>query len=116
MGIVLHQDTSHAKKAAGRKASLTGDYSLQDHYLDQFQYLPGLKRLLGTASLVDGAVKSASDYSYSADRYSGKHFRIIGDASGMVYIFPNVCRPSLTMLLSLYRSTVLVGSSAPSTV
>ncbi|KAJ2923819.1 hypothetical protein H1R20_g13276, partial [Candolleomyces eurysporus] len=84
VGIVMHQDISNAKKAAGRNASSSGDFSLRDHYLDQFQYLPGLKKLLGTASLVDGAVKSASDYSYSADQYSGDHFRIIGDASAFI--------------------------------
>lgn len=85
MGIVLHQQISNAKKAAGRDASANGSYSLRDHYLDQFQYLPGLKKLLGTATLAGGVVKSASDYSYSADRYAGNHFRIIGDASGKCY-------------------------------
>ena len=87
MGIVMHQDISNAKKAAGRNASSSGSFSLRDHYLDQFQYLPGLKKLLGTASLVDDAVKSASDYSYSADQYSGNRFRVIGDASGKVICF-----------------------------
>lgn len=85
VGIVLHQQISNAKKAAGRDASANGSYSLRDHYLDQFQYLPGLKKLLGTATLAGGVVKSASDYSYSADRYAGNHFRIIGDASGKCY-------------------------------
>lgn len=79
---MLHQETSNAKKAAGRDASANGSHSLRDHYLDQLRYLPGLKALLGTASLAGGVVKSASDYSYSADRYAGDHFRIIGDASG----------------------------------
>lgn len=84
VGIVLHQETSNAKKAAGRDASANGSHSLRDHYLDQLRYLPGLKALLGTASLAGGVVKSASDYSYSADRYAGDHFRIIGDASAFI--------------------------------
>ncbi|KAF5320184.1 hypothetical protein D9611_010302 [Ephemerocybe angulata] len=84
---VLHQVTSNAKKAAGRDAAASkgnNSYSLRDHYLDQFQFLPGLKKLLGTGTLAGGVVKSASDYSYSADRYSGDHFRIIGDASAFI--------------------------------
>ncbi|TEB26484.1 FAD/NAD(P)-binding domain-containing protein [Coprinellus micaceus] len=84
VGIVLNQDISNAKKAAGRDASVNGSYSLRDHYLAQFQYLPGLKKLLGTATLAGGIVKSASDYSYSADGYAGNHFRIIGDASAFI--------------------------------
>lgn len=88
MGVVLNQDISNAKKAAGRDASVNGSYSLRDHYLAQFQYLPGLKMLLGTATLAGGIVKSASDYSYSADGYAGNHFRIIGDASGEYRLYP----------------------------
>lgn len=60
--------------------------SLKAHYLDQLQYAPGLRDLLGNAQFKgygpDSEVKSASDYSYSASCYAGDHFRLVGDAAG----------------------------------
>lgn len=60
-------------------------------YLDTLELAPGLKKLLGDGKLVDhlgtdnnnqNMVHTASDYSYSSDRYSGDGWRIIGDAGG----------------------------------
>ncbi|KAK7055108.1 hypothetical protein R3P38DRAFT_2845154 [Favolaschia claudopus] len=92
VGIVMDIQTSAAKKAAGSaaKAGSGGTYTLQDHYLDQFVFVPRLKKLLGGAELVidtsgqNATVKSASDYSYTASAYSGDHFRLVGDASAFI--------------------------------
>jgi len=60
-------------------------------YLDTLELAPGLKKLLGDGRLVDhlgsdddnrSLVHTASDYSYSADRYAGDGWRVIGDAGG----------------------------------
>lgn len=76
----MHQTTSNKKKATlkpdGTRPSLT------EHYLDQLQHVPGVRELIGDkGSFIPGSTKSASDFSYSATRYSGDHFRIIGDAA-----------------------------------
>lgn len=72
----MNKDASLRKKSAlGQAGSLT------EHYKDQFQYTPGLKKLLENASL-NSSVKSASDYSYTASTFSGDHFRLAGDAGG----------------------------------
>jgi flavin-dependent dehydrogenase len=81
----MDQNISNEKKAAGRAAAADGNHSLKDHYLEQLKLVPNLRNLLGGASLKDTLVKSASDYSYSADRYAGDHYRLIGDAAGQFY-------------------------------
>ena len=79
--MVLNQEIATRKKTEGRSKS--ADFTLKDHYLQELQLAPGIIDLLGKATLVDDHVQSASDYSYqSADRYSGDHFRIVGDAGG----------------------------------
>jgi hypothetical protein len=83
VGFVMHQTMSNKKKAIlkadGTKPSLT------EHYLDQLQYVPGVKERIGDkGSFIPGSTKSTSDFSYSASRYSGDHFRIIGDAANFV--------------------------------
>ncbi|KAF4609873.1 hypothetical protein D9613_010410 [Agrocybe pediades] len=80
VGFVMHQTKSNEKKASlkpdGTKRSLT------EHYLDQLQHVPGVRELIGDkGSFIPGSTKSTSDFSYSATRYSGNHFRIIGDAA-----------------------------------
>ena len=66
--------------------------SATQRYLEILELAPGLKKLLGDAKLIDylgsdgdngGSVHIASDYSYSADRYAGDGWRIIGDAGGL---------------------------------
>ncbi|KAF8162502.1 hypothetical protein K438DRAFT_2025490 [Mycena galopus ATCC 62051] len=83
IGVVMHQDSSNAKKAAVMANGKTP--TLTEHYLDQLQFVPGVKELIGDkGSLTPGSVKSAGDFSYSASRYSGNHFRVIGDAANFV--------------------------------
>ncbi|KAG2004322.1 FAD binding domain-containing protein, variant 2 [Coprinopsis cinerea AmutBmut pab1-1] len=83
IGIVMHITNSNKKKSQlgpdGKKLSLT------EHYLDQLQYVPGVRELIGeNGSFIPDSTRSASDFSYSAKRYSGDHFRIIGDAANFV--------------------------------
>ncbi|EGO19147.1 putative halogenase [Serpula lacrymans var. lacrymans S7.9] len=83
VGAVMHQNASNAKKAKvnaeGNKPSLT------EHYLDQLQFGPGVREIIGDKGhMIPGSVKSAADYSYFASRYSGDHFRIIGDAANFI--------------------------------
>jgi len=83
IGVVMHINAANAKKAIpkadGQKPTLT------EHYLDQLQYLPGVRDLIGEkGTFIPGSTKSAADYSYSASSYSGDHFRIIGDAANFV--------------------------------
>jgi len=65
--------------------------SSTQRYLDTLELAPGLKKLLGDGRLVDhlgsggdnkSLVHTASDYSYSADRYGGDGWRVVGDAGG----------------------------------
>ena len=60
-------------------------------YLETLELAPCLKELLGDGKLVNHLgtidnspvlVHTASDYSYSADRYAGDGWRLIGDAGG----------------------------------
>ncbi|PCH36715.1 FAD/NAD(P)-binding domain-containing protein [Wolfiporia cocos MD-104 SS10] len=80
---------------AGRAAS-----TLAPRYLAFLQLAPGVLRLLGGGELVcvdeesmcvfegDGeappAVRSTSDFSYSADTYAGDGFRVVGDAGAFI--------------------------------
>ncbi|KAJ7682875.1 hypothetical protein B0H17DRAFT_1075209 [Mycena rosella] len=86
VGIVMDSTVSASKKAAAPG----NGHTLQDHYLAQFEFVPKLKKLLGSAQLrVDPSgqiptIKSASDYSYTATRYFGDHFRLVGDASAFI--------------------------------
>ncbi|KAK7035341.1 hypothetical protein VNI00_011872 [Paramarasmius palmivorus] len=82
IGFVMHQTYSNTKKAKVKEDGTK--FTLKEHYLDQFQYVPDLKSYLGDGTLVDDSVKSASDYSYFAHSYAGDHFRIIGDAANFV--------------------------------
>ncbi|RXW20299.1 hypothetical protein EST38_g5554 [Candolleomyces aberdarensis] len=82
VGIVMDQSISTAKKTAARAKNSAS--TLKDHYMEQLQFLPGVKDLIGNGTLLDGNVRSAGDYSYSPDRYSGDHFRLVGDAGAFI--------------------------------
>ncbi|KAJ7206028.1 hypothetical protein GGX14DRAFT_367523 [Mycena pura] len=91
VGIVMDSKISAAKKAAGSSAAEDGKrHTLQDHYLAQLAFVPRLRQLLQGAELVvdpsgqTPVVRSASDFSYTATRYSGDHFRLVGDASAFI--------------------------------
>ncbi|KAF9484535.1 FAD/NAD(P)-binding domain-containing protein [Pholiota conissans] len=85
VGFVMDKAISISKKAALRESN-PDEYSLKAHYLDQLQYTPGLRDLLKNATMKESeeAVKSASDYSYSASSYAGDHFRLVGDAAAFI--------------------------------
>ena len=60
-------------------------------YLETLELAPGVRKLVGDGELVghpgaDGGgpslIHSASDYSYSSDRYAGDGWRVVGDAGG----------------------------------
>lgn len=106
VGVVMDSKISASKKAAGAAAAGNGNgHTLQDHYLSQLEFVPKLKKLLGGAELhVDASgptIQSASDFSYTASRYAGDHFRLVGDASAFVstvsseIALANLCRRSI---------------------
>ena len=78
----MNQDIATKKKSGSRAKN--ADFTLKDHYLEQLRLAPGVLDLLGNGTLVDGNIKSAGDYSYSSDRYSGENFRIVGDAGAFI--------------------------------
>ncbi|KAJ7279073.1 hypothetical protein C8J57DRAFT_1502903 [Mycena rebaudengoi] len=88
VGIVMDGKISASKKATGSAAAGNGGHTLQDHYLAQLEFVPKLKALLGSAQLLEDTesptVRSASDYSYTASRYSGENYRLVGDASAFI--------------------------------
>lgn len=65
--------------------------------------VPNLRRLIGCGILIskpssdsskssaDTLVQSMADYSYSAPRYAGDTFRIVGDAGGAWNVQWNLC-------------------------
>ncbi|KAF9783765.1 FAD/NAD(P)-binding domain-containing protein [Thelephora terrestris] len=108
VGVVVNKDT-YAQRAKPRPDVAAGDAfaggrvhekaerahytSSTRRYLETLELAPGLKKLLGGGELINHIgsddddtklVHSTSDYSYSADRYSGEGWRIIGDAGAFV--------------------------------
>lgn len=75
-----------------RSLSIRTSSTLAERYLGMLPLAPGVVELIGDGELVSvgeegmdeegPAVKSASDYSYSADTYAGPGWRVIGDAGG----------------------------------
>jgi hypothetical protein len=63
----------------------------EQRYLKVLDLAPGVKRLLGSESVMlrgeleSDTVRTASDYSYSASSYAGENFRVVGDAAGMFF-------------------------------
>ncbi|KAJ7736072.1 hypothetical protein B0H14DRAFT_2639054 [Mycena olivaceomarginata] len=84
--------------------------SLTEHYLDldQFQFVPGIRELIGKGSMIPGSIKSTADYSYSALRYSRDHFRFIGDAANFVDPFSLLGRTlcGLTICATINGQTI----------
>ncbi|KAL4797065.1 FAD/NAD(P)-binding domain-containing protein [Aspergillus venezuelensis] len=73
VGIVMHQDLFVAKKKA--LTHLSGP----EVYRECLNLAPQVQALLNNAQLVS-EVKSASDWSYSADAYASPYLRLAGDA------------------------------------
>ncbi|KAG1762096.1 putative halogenase [Suillus occidentalis] len=89
VGIVMDSESSNRKKKASRAASGGSGSNILAHYKEELlSRAPGVLKLIGTATLRnDGtpeAVKSASDFSYSAPSYAGDHFRLAGDSGAFI--------------------------------
>ncbi|KAG1776888.1 putative halogenase [Suillus placidus] len=88
VGIVMDQESSNRKKKASRAISGASSSNLLAHYKEELSRAPGVLKLIGNGILRnDGkpeAVKSASDFSYSAPSYAGDHFRLAGDSGAFI--------------------------------
>ncbi|KAG1776887.1 putative halogenase [Suillus placidus] len=88
VGIVMDQESSNRKKKASRAISGASSSNLLAHYKEELSRTRGVLRLIGNGTLRnDGkpeAVKSASDFSYSAPTYAGDHFRLAGDSGAFI--------------------------------
>lgn len=79
IGIVMDQK-AHNEKC---KSPLPPTSKMLDRYLSNLSLAPGVVKLItSSGKLTPGSVKSASDFSYAANRYGGDGYRIIGDAGG----------------------------------
>ena len=104
----MHQSASSAKKAKLDASGKT--LSLTEHYMDQLKHVPGVSELIGDKGmLIPGSVKSTADYSYFATRYSGEHFRIIGDAASRLFVL--FYQATLINLTRLCRSILFFRSA-----
>ncbi|KAF7331262.1 hypothetical protein MKEN_00003300 [Mycena kentingensis (nom. inval.)] len=77
VGVVMRETDSKAKKTASGNDS-------HNHFLANLKLAPGLLKLLGDSAELVSEVKTAGDYSYSADAYAGPGFRIAGDAGAFI--------------------------------
>ena len=77
----------------------------EQRYLKAVDLSPGVKRLLGSESVMlrgeseSDTVRTASDYSYSASSYAGENFRLVGDAAGIF----SILMPSFRIKFSTFR-------------
>ncbi|KAJ3757385.1 hypothetical protein EV360DRAFT_95249 [Lentinula raphanica] len=80
VGIVMNQARYNAQTQSRSSSSETpqSESSLVSRYLSNLRLAPGLMLLL------QGSVRSASDFSYSAPSYAGKGYRIAGDAGAFI--------------------------------
>ncbi|OJA15106.1 hypothetical protein AZE42_05581 [Rhizopogon vesiculosus] len=110
VGVVMDKDISIRKKKATVATGGSGT-NLQTHYMEELTRAPGVLKLIGIGTLRnDGqldAVKSASDFSYSASTYAGDHFRLAGDAgdpffsSGVHLAFTGALSAAITIAASI---------------
>ncbi|KAG7291125.1 hypothetical protein NEMBOFW57_001135 [Staphylotrichum longicolle] len=74
VGIVMRQDLLVARKRA------LGSPSPAELYQDCLALAPNIHGRLSEAEFVSTAIKTGSDWSYSASSYAGPNFRLVGDA------------------------------------
>jgi len=60
------------------------DSTMTSRYLSNLSFAPGIVKLITQNGLLEGCVKMASDFSYSAPSYAGSGYRIVGDAGGVL--------------------------------
>ncbi|KAK0205472.1 hypothetical protein DFS33DRAFT_1383378 [Desarmillaria ectypa] len=87
VGIVTDQASSTARKALS--ASKGVPYTSKDDYLAQLKLAPTVSEMFLCKAILQGensstCIRSTSDFSYAADKHSGDHFRLIGDASAFI--------------------------------
>jgi hypothetical protein len=120
-GTLFQTFTEYPQKAPQKSTSHVS--SSVQRYLEKLEFTPGLKKLLGDGKLVDhlgtddnnpSLIQTVSDYSYSADRYSGDGWRVIGDAGGgpREKLIPPFA--DLTHHSSFHRPVLFIGN--PSSV
>ncbi|KAJ7724393.1 putative halogenase [Mycena metata] len=78
VGVVMNEEVSRIKKS-----KYSGPDAGIEHYKTQLALAPGVVDLIGSGKLTT-EVKTAADYSYSADAYGGPNFRIAGDAGAFI--------------------------------
>lgn len=96
VGVVMDQKAYNEKLkqafppspfASSQVPNPTGSNSVA-LYLCNLSLAPGIIKLITSAGyMIEGSVKSGSDYSYSASCYAGNHYRIVGDAGGRSFSF-----------------------------
>ncbi|KAF5379550.1 hypothetical protein D9757_009275 [Collybiopsis confluens] len=106
IGFVRNQDMYNAEGKTKKVQNLmfdpsavpnSSDSSMVARYISMFDLAPGIVKLItDKGSLVEGSVKSASDYSYSAPAYAGPNFRLAGDAGGQHRVYPVMLNGALT--------------------
>ncbi|SJL13065.1 uncharacterized protein ARMOST_16502 [Armillaria ostoyae] len=87
VGIMTDQASSTVRKALFAKDGM--HHSSKTDYLAQLKLVPTVSGKFLCKATLRGensptCIRSASDFSYAADRYSGDHFRLIGDASAFI--------------------------------
>ncbi|KAG2015793.1 hypothetical protein CC2G_009028 [Coprinopsis cinerea AmutBmut pab1-1] len=93
VGVVMNEKQYSARtKRPSEPTTLNSDptandgpASLESRYLSSLSLAPGVVNLITqSGTLQKGSVKSASDFSYSANSYAGPGYRIIGDAGAFI--------------------------------
>jgi len=84
-------------------------------YLSDISLAPGVLNLIGSGVLVskistgdsvtEPAIRSASDFSYSAEQYAGNGYRIAGDAGGEFVPFYPLLRLLIDVLIGKHSLT-----------
>ncbi|KIJ53639.1 hypothetical protein M422DRAFT_241880 [Sphaerobolus stellatus SS14] len=85
VGVIMKQEIADMRRKNNVDAK---SLSVQDHYLQNLDLGPGLKTMLEDAELLrpegEPLIRSASDYSYSAQPYAGMYYRLVGDAGAFI--------------------------------
>ncbi|KAG5637513.1 hypothetical protein H0H81_004264 [Sphagnurus paluster] len=88
VGVVMNQKCYNDIKDSHPAPIRTYDSpvsTMTARYLSNLSLAPGVVKLITPGGkMVQGSVRSASDYSYSASSYAGNGYRIIGDAGAFI--------------------------------
>lgn len=88
------EQTQYNMRSRAASADPNENVTLADKYRSFLDLAPGVQDLMGDKAVLErvhdvpGApgeaplARSASDFSYSADRYAGDGWRVVGDAGG----------------------------------